>query len=345
MSHDLMLQIARLCHAIDTRAAEVYDTLSEGPGPDELQSFWRSMAGEERRHMEFWDQTVALAVQGMLPPVIDDVDRIRTELTDIEQQSRQLRSQCEQGLDISGAFLAAYRMEFYLLHPAFEELFEFMRHAMPGVWNPSQEYDEHVQRFVEMNHSQGSMTPELELLGQALARLWQENRALARQASMDPLTGVLNRRGFFVAIRPMAHLAQRQARPVGFIVVDVDDFKRINDELGHQTGDVVLRHIAEGLQGAVRASDIIGRYGGEEFVVFLSTVDPSSLEAVAEKIRASVERSRPAGAVVTVSAGAVCDVLDRDVEAGINLLIKGADMAMYQAKDRGKNRVVVHTPH
>ncbi len=339
-----MLQIARLCHAIDLRAAEVYDALTESTDQVDLRAFWDAMAGEERRHVKFWDETVALAEQGMLPPVIEDVDRINQELTDIEEQSLQLQRQCADGLDVSGAFLAAYRMEFYLLHPAFEELFEYMRHAMPGVWNPSWEYDQHIQRFVDMNRKLGSMTPELELLGQALARLWQENRALARQASMDPLTGVLNRRGFFVAIRPMAHLAQRQARPVGFIVVDVDDFKRVNDELGHQTGDRVLRQIANGLQGAVRASDIIGRYGGEEFVVFLSTVDPRSLEAVAEKIRASAERSRPAEAAVTVSVGGVCDILDRDVEAGIDGLIKGADTAMYHAKERGKNQVVVLPP-
>lgn len=161
-------------------------------------------------------------------------------------------------------------------------------------------------------------------------------RRIRYLATTDTLTGVANRAEFARLLNQAIADAHASAGALGLVMFDLDLFKRINDTHGHDVGDAVLRGVIEVVREHVREGDVIGRWGGEEFLVLLPGADLNQTYRAAERLRAGIE-SRRFGAVgcVTASFGAV--VLARD--ECLDALVKRADMVLYRAKRAGRNRV------
>jgi diguanylate cyclase (GGDEF)-like protein len=164
----------------------------------------------------------------------------------------------------------------------------------------------------------------------------------------DSLTGVHNRRYFDQRLQEEVSRAQRQSLPLSCLFLDVDHFKRVNDQYGHQTGDCVLREVAWRIKGQLRSIDVLGRYGGEEFAVLLAQTDIDSALAIAERIRHSIAEQRFKGEgdetlAVTLSVGVAplhgCNRA-QNAEALAQQLVARADQALYRAKQGGRNRVM-----
>jgi diguanylate cyclase (GGDEF)-like protein len=162
----------------------------------------------------------------------------------------------------------------------------------------------------------------------------------------DALTGIHNRRMFDEQIKRLWSEAQRERTTLGLLIIDIDHFKNYNDSLGHQAGDECLSTIAKILStGARRPMDVAARYGGEEFAILLYRADRQTMEDLAENLRAQVAAAgiahpaSTAGAFVTVSLGGAC-VMPTDGRSHVGF-VQLADEALYAAKDRGRNRVVI----
>ncbi|MGA1862350.1 diguanylate cyclase [Deferribacter thermophilus] len=173
-------------------------------------------------------------------------------------------------------------------------------------------------------------------------RLKESYQKLYEMATHDALTGILNRGAIEKKLKREVERGKRIGHEVGVILIDIDNFKRINDEYGHQIGDIVLQDVAEVLETNCRRYDYVGRYGGEEFLIVLPGLNSYSTSKVAERIRKEVE-NRSFHAVnidlkVTISLG-VCSTKEAQ---DIKDLIKKADEALYKAKREGKNRTVVY---
>ena len=178
------------------------------------------------------------------------------------------------------------------------------------------------------------------------ADLRETSAELERLAKVDPLTNVLNRRALFERVGAEFRRSQRYGRPLTAVMIDIDHFKALNERYGHATGDAVLAVCAREMASSLRESDGIGRYGGEEFVVFLPETTLADGAVVAEKLRLAIEELRidgPDGASepvqVTISAGVASTP-----ELGIadeQALVRRADGALYEAKRGGRNRVAV----
>jgi len=176
-------------------------------------------------------------------------------------------------------------------------------------------------------------------------RLREQRRALTeaeRRAQIDPLTGVLNRRSLIERLQAGCLRAQARGLPIALLFIDLDHFKEINDSYGHLAGDACLAAIIGPIQAELRQSDVIGRYGGEEFVVILSSADTAAAHPIAERIRERVAGVRVEGfgnpIHITCSIGvAASDTLGVWGEH----LIARADEAVYAAKRSGRNRVQV----
>jgi diguanylate cyclase (GGDEF)-like protein len=176
----------------------------------------------------------------------------------------------------------------------------------------------------------------LAMLSTALMRSDMEHRS---EAVVDPLTGMLNRKALAARISELSQQSQVSGEPIGVIVGDVDNFKRINDSHGHSTGDAVLRDVASVLRRQLRAFDLVYRLGGEEFLILLPGSDVDGSESRAEQLRLAVaDGSMAAGAKLTMSFGVSAST--PGAEFDYDAVFAAADAALYEAKRRGRDQVV-----
>ncbi len=163
---------------------------------------------------------------------------------------------------------------------------------------------------------------------------------LSFTSNYDPLTKLLNRRGYEISFKALLQSHKRNPRPFALLFLDIDHFKKINDTYGHNIGDKVLQKLAELLQEGLRGSDIIARWGGEEFVVTLDNTDANNAKNVAEKLRRSIERYNDKNLPrFTISIG----VIQADEHESLETLIKKVDTALYKAKKSGRNKVELYS--
>jgi diguanylate cyclase (GGDEF)-like protein/putative nucleotidyltransferase with HDIG domain len=185
------------------------------------------------------------------------------------------------------------------------------------------------------------MQAAVQKLEASRAEIRRQNRELKRLANLDPLTHCLNRRAFLNELQTLWGLFQIGDGTVAVVLADVDHFKAVNDTRGHAVGDEVLRAVARVLCDAARSSDLVCRYGGEEFCVALPGAMAAEAAAVAERVRQAVAAAPLAGVPVTVSLG----VSAAELGAGTyQQLIDQADRALYAAKRTGRDRVVTFDP-
>jgi len=157
-----------------------------------------------------------------------------------------------------------------------------------------------------------------------------------RQASVrDALTGLFNRRAMTETLERQWLRHRRTQAPLAVLVIDIDHFKRINDTLGHAAGDSVLMHLSSLLQNHVRGEDVVGRVGGEEFLIVLPDTQSQQAIALAERLRVLV-RAESLGTTISVGIA-----LAHSVDDSAESLIARADAALYRAKDAGRNRIEV----
>ncbi len=184
----------------------------------------------------------------------------------------------------------------------------------------------------------------MQRLEDSLCQLKDAHRQLEGLSRQDSLTSVNNRRALIEALALEFHRSRRYRHQFALLFLDVDYFKEINDRFGHTFGDQVLLYVAQLAKGMIRPPDIIGRYGGEEFVIGLVECDQAGALQIAERIRLKIAQHRflweQHATTVTVSIGIA--MLSPDIDQ-VGTFIARADQAMYQAKRRGRNRVELYS--
>jgi diguanylate cyclase (GGDEF)-like protein len=184
----------------------------------------------------------------------------------------------------------------------------------------------------------------MQRLEDSLCQLKDAHRQLEGLSRLDSLTPVDNRRALMEALAMEFHRSRRYQHPFALLFLDVDHFKEINDRHGHVFGDHVLLHVVHLARGIIRPPDIMGRYGGEEFVIGLVECDQAGALQIAERIRLKIAQNQFAwehrATAVTVSIGVV--MLSPEIDQ-VETLVTRADQAMYHAKRRGRNRVELYS--
>lgn len=172
----------------------------------------------------------------------------------------------------------------------------------------------------------------------------QLNERLIQYATRDMLTDLSNRRVMWEAGMQRIAARDRDGADVALILVDIDHFKQVNDRWGHPAGDAVLTTVANRIRGVVRPGDLVGRVGGEEFMILLAPTSPVSAIDIAERVRAAVESTPfvlPEGQEIHCTISVGCSQA-RSGSPSWEKLIAQADAALYAAKHGGRNRVVDH---
>ncbi len=196
--------------------------------------------------------------------------------------------------------------------------------------------------YVENNQSPYAFTEQrvetLEIICLSVAGRLE----LSRQAVTDSLTGLYNRGYFQSALAKELSIARRRERPMSLLMIDIDHFKKVNDEWGHQVGDAVIQHVARTIKESCRETDVVVRYGGEEMAVILTETNTEQATVVAERIRRTLDEQplnhNDRVVKATVSLGIAMNNAQRNEPES---LIKAADDALYQSKANGRNRVTI----
>lgn len=168
---------------------------------------------------------------------------------------------------------------------------------------------------------------------------------LERLATTDGLTGLCNRRHFMTLAEREWERARRYGRPLAFLMIDLDRFKKVNDTFGHQVGDAMIVHVAGLARDNKRDCDVLARIGGEEFALLLPETDLDQARTVAERLRRAVTATplaaaaRPISATVSIGVAVVTETIN-----DISDLMKAADQALYDAKRAGRDRVICRAP-
>lgn len=200
-------------------------------------------------------------------------------------------------------------------------------------------------RLASLERENAELASQLAQLNQMQREVEHKNRELLEQAMTDPLTGCLNRRAFMDQVQCQLTVAIDQRKPLSLLMLDLDHFKRVNDNHGHEVGDEVLRVVARVICGISRGPDAVCRFGGEEFAILLPDTGLDQCLLIAERIRSAVQASGECGTLpipsITASVGAACRPPHGLSEIS---LLECADRALYQAKHAGRNRVCIFDP-
>jgi diguanylate cyclase (GGDEF)-like protein/PAS domain S-box-containing protein len=192
------------------------------------------------------------------------------------------------------------------------------------------------QDVTELARSRAELEQTLVELEKSREEIRLQNEELQQLAQRDPLTGAANRRSFIEDAEPLLERVLTEGGEFACLMVDIDHFKRVNDDHGHQTGDEVIRRVADGLASQLGGEGIVCRYGGEEFCVALPGCTAEKAEALGERVRRQISAPGFASVPITASLG-VSSV--RSHPQNLAALIDQADQALYHSKEHGRNQV------
>jgi diguanylate cyclase (GGDEF)-like protein len=226
-------------------------------------------------------------------------------------------------------------------HGAFQFTRFLSGFVAPSGFSTTNEFGEPFFRVIPLESMVFTISLAFLLLSANRERLTLLHR---RAALVDPLTEVANRRGFLAEAERAIARALRNGAPTALLLLDLDHFKQVNDNFGHQAGDDVLVLAAAAVESELRAGDLIGRLGGEEFGVLLPDADAASARAIGERIRLAVARLRVPASKGTIAITTSIGVAAATPARSIGDLVAAADNALYRAKHAGRDRVECAAP-
>ncbi len=277
-----MPEVLELCIQLDSLAYSTYRDMAKACSDPAIARVFQQMAEEERAHVTWWKELRDAWDKGLIPDVVSDTESLVQNLRSIAEELTQTLPESFEGVSTTRMLEAAAHIEFYMLDPAFAELIEL---TDPGAARSHREsYGRHIERLVgaiEQAHEESDLA---RFLARVLRRTWSDNVTLSMFAMRDPLTALYNRRGMGVHLRHWLAWSDRYGRPLAVLLLDVDDFKTVNDRFGHASGDRALKEVARCLRRSVRGSDIVARYGGDEFAIIAPETEDEELRKLMQRI-------------------------------------------------------------
>jgi diguanylate cyclase (GGDEF)-like protein len=331
MTTNILVEIIQECMLIDRLTVEFYNRLSASAANPSLKRFWDNLANEGGAHLGYWNQLLLQANTQDLPQVFDDPLQVKTELQARAENMKSLINESEPNLPAGRAFNLAYRLESYKLHPAFRTLFRNFN-TLVAEPVPERLEDATIARFSEVLRKQSAVTPELKTIADTLQVLWEQNRFLAGQSTIDEVSLLHNRRGFLIVATQQAFLAKRNNKPVAILMTDFTDIKRIVEGRGRPRENDVVRKASATLKKILRGSDLIGRYNADTFIALLPDTPMEGGQIVAQKIQREVRKIIPATADAVISTVVVQGNITDDVETELLELIRQAEYKLLVTK-------------
>ncbi|MDY0341557.1 MAG: diguanylate cyclase [Coriobacteriia bacterium] len=336
-----MREILDLCVKMDVFADRLYQSLARDCTEPELAAFFACMAEDEAQHTDWWQGLLGSWERGLLPDLVNDTTDLTERLTNAYAELEAIDLDSLGSLSVEQMLALATKVEFFMIDPVFGELIELTEPAQAGKRHVV--YQTHVQRLVNEISQRFPADSLAAVLATSLTRAWIDTIRLSTYATHDSLTGLRNRRALHTHLPQWAAWSARYGHPLAVLLIDIDRFKHVNDLHGHAMGDVALQVVATALRQAVRESDLVVRYGGDEFAVLAPETGQAECTELCTRLLESVQATSvtaPNGDVLhfTVSIGCVVshDAAGSEPRSTESLLA-AADRSLYAAKQTGRN--------
>jgi diguanylate cyclase (GGDEF)-like protein len=336
-----MRDILELCVKMDQHAERLYEGLAEACPVHDLRDTFHQLARDEAQHTDWWQGLLNAWEQGLIPDIVNDTEMLVERLERLEHELSNMSDAHLEQLSADEMLALAARVEFFMIDPVFGELIDLTEPARAEGRHAA--YQAHLQRLIDAigrHYSPGSLAG---LLASILSRAWRDNLRLAIYATHDTLTGIYNRRALYTHLPQWAAWSARYGHPLAVLLIDVDFFKGVNDDYGHAAGDDALRAIARALRESVRASDLVVRFGGDEFAIIAPETDELEYADLTRRIIETVRRleiTDRSGRHIPLSVS-VGGVIVKDppgsLPRSIDKLLASADQSLYEAKKSGRD--------
>lgn len=339
-----MREILELCVRMNDHARKVYVGMSEVCKELALSETFAALARDEVEQAGWWTGLLEAWQQGLLPDLVNDTGALSERLRALEADLARI--------DIPGAtgdgatcdtlLALAARLEFHMMDTVFDELIDLTEPA--GAERRHDAYMRHLQRLIDAISAYYEPDSLAGLLASTLSRTWKDNVRLAVFATHDALTGLYNRRALQAHLPQWTAWSARYGHPLAVLLLDVDYLKSMNDRFGHDMGDAALKAVAEALGSSTRASDLVVRYGGDEFAIVAPETGPDEYRELAGRILdavRAVEMHTSDGRTVHVAlsiGGAVADDPPGVPPRPVTALLAAADQSLYAGKTGGRDR-------
>jgi diguanylate cyclase (GGDEF)-like protein len=336
-----MDELLELAIGLDVGARDLYGIFSESAEDPELRRVFGQLSRDEAHHVEWWSNLRSQWQAGLIAALPDPDGSLLAQMRTVLAEVRETVPHDAILLSDDAMLTVAAKLEFFALDPVFGDMLDAGGPATSAAHRAA--YEIHIERLVKAIEAHSGPDALSAFLARVLRSTWRTNQELTRFANRDALTDLPNRRAFLSQMEPWVAWAARYGHPFGVLMIDVDRFKSVNDTAGHATGDRALRAIAEALRGALRASDTVARYGGDEFIALLPEADAAQAALLEERLVAAVRActviDEDGGAVplsVSVGGAVVDDPAGAPPRAIDEILIE-ADRSLYLAKGRGRD--------
>jgi diguanylate cyclase (GGDEF)-like protein len=336
-----MREILESCVRIDESAQSAYLDMQAKCTDAGVATMLGWLAAGKSVHAGWWRDLLEEWDAGRLPDVWSQSEGTTEELEAIAGEISLVAANTSDAIDAPEALQAAARIEFLALDPVFSELIEL---SEPGLAHARHEaWDAHINAVAAaVDDAFGAGSPDA-FMSTVLRRTRRHNQAVTRFATRDALTGLGNRRALAAQAGQWASWSARYGGAMSFVLVNVDQFREINDVWGHEVGDRVLVIVAKAIKATVRSADLVTRLGNDEFVVLAPELEPDGARVLAGRLLANIRALKvPAGGdaylTLTASAGiaTVFDPPDSQPRA-LNDMLAAADRSLASAEPDGRD--------
>ena len=333
-------EVVRTCWAIYQKAAAAYRVLADNTMSDEISHLWRGMAEGMNKHILYWKKISERVEKDPTVEALGNPHAMLDRLRDVEAKIDTIRESSTAFKSVLDYFYLAYSMEVQLVHPVLCSLPESVM-SVPDREVVKWDYQTNLKSFLAGMRKHCEPHYLHVALMDSLERMWDQNKQLANQNSLDHVTGAYNRKSLLKLIHSYSSLAERDGHNVAVIMIGVENMDELYTTFDMKAADEVVQRFYNGIKPGVRVSDIVGRYGFSSFLIYLSKVNHQYLYDIAHRFAESAQSIQKAGFVLSVHIGGSYGPIRGETGQRIGTYLTRARDCLMRARLSRTQRIVI----